>query len=253
MQFARQSLNFIISILFLIVIWQLLTTLGGYDEALFPAPATVFASLIELIRSGRLIEDIIVSLGRFATGYVLAIIPAIIFGLILGRLPAVWKFFDPIVQVLRPVSPVAWSPFIVLWFGIGNIPAIVIIFIAAFFPVLLTTVAGARKVDASYIKIAQNLEVSKLEFLTKFVFPAAFPTIVNGLRVAVGTAWIFLVAGEMVGSQSGLGFLIVDARNTLNLANVLAGIVVIGLLGFLLDRFISVFERFIGRYFGTAS
>lgn len=251
MQFARQSLNFIISILFLIVIWQLLTTLGGYDEALFPAPATVFASLIELIRSGRLIEDIIVSLGRFATGYVLAIIPAIIFGLILGRLPAVWKFFDPIVQVLRPVSPVAWSPFIVLWFGIGNIPAIVIIFIAAFFPVLLTTVAGARKVDASYIKIAQNLEVSKLEFLTKFVFPAAFPTIVNGLRVAVGTAWIFLVAGEMVGSQSGLGFLIVDSRNTLNLANVLAGIIVIGMLGFLLDRLIFLFEKIVGRYYGS--
>lgn len=251
MQFARQSLNFIISILFLIVIWQLLTTLGGYDEALFPAPATVFASLIELIRSGRLIEDIIVSLGRFATGYVLAIIPAIIFGLILGRLPAVWKFFDPIVQVLRPVSPVAWSPFIVLWFGIGNIPAIVIIFIAAFFPVLLTTVAGARKVDASYIKIAQNLEVSELEFLTKFVFPAAFPTIVNGLRVAVGTAWIFLVAGEMVGSQSGLGFLIVDSRNTLNLANVLAGIIVIGMLGFLLDRLIFLFEKIVGRYYGS--
>lgn len=251
MQFARQSLNFIISILLLIIIWQLLITFGGYDEALFPAPATVFASLIELIRSGRLIEDIIVSLGRFATGYVLAIIPAIIFGLILGRLPAVWKFFDPIVQVLRPVSPVAWSPFIVLWFGIGNIPAIVIIFIAAFFPVLLTTVAGAGKVDASYIKIAQNLEVSKLEFLTKFVFPAAFPTIVNGLRVAVGTAWIFLVAGEMVGSQSGLGFLIVDSRNTLNLANVLAGIIVIGMLGFLLDRLISLFEKIVGRYYGS--
>lgn len=253
MKFANQSLNFLFSFLLLIIIWQLLTALGGYDEALFPAPATVFVSLVELFSSGRLIEDIMVSLGRFAMGYLLAIIPAIILGLILGRLPMVWKFLDPIVQVLRPVSPVAWSPFIVLWFGIGNIPAIVIIFIAAFFPVLLTTVAGARNVDADYVKIAQNLEVTKFEFLTKFVFPAAFPTIVNGLRVAVGTAWIFLVAGEMVGSQSGLGFLIVDSRNTLNLAKVLAGIVVIGILGFLLDRVISFFERIVGRYYGSIS
>lgn len=251
MKMVYKLLNFIFSFLLLIILWQLLITLGGYDEVLFPAPATVFVSLIELISNGRLIEDILVSLGRFATGYLLAIIPAIILGLILGRLPILWKIFDPIVQVLRPVSPVAWSPFIVLWFGIGNIPAIVIIFIAAFFPVLLTTVAGARKVNADYIKIAQNLEVNKLEFLIKFVFPAAFPTIVNGLRVAVGTAWIFLVAGEMVGSQSGLGFLIVDARNTLNLANVLAGIVVIGILGFILDRFISLFERMVGRYYGS--
>lgn len=253
MKFAKHSLSFFISFLLLIVIWQLLTALGGYEEALFPAPATVFHSLIELFRSGRLLEDAAVSLGRFLAGYLMAIVPAIVLGLILGRLPGIWKFIDPIVQVLRPVSPVAWSPFIVLWFGIGNLPAIVIIFIAAFFPVLLTTVQGARKVDAGYIKIAQNLEVTKFEFLTKFVFPAAFPTIVNGLRVAVGTAWIFLVAGEMVGSQSGLGFLIVDSRNTLNLANVLAGIVVIGILGFLLDRVISLFERIVGRYYGSIS
>lgn len=253
MKMAYKSFYFVISLLLLVFGWQLLIALGGYDEVLFPAPATVFVSLLDLISNGRLLEDIYVSLGRFFAGYFLAIVPAIILGLILGRLPILWKIFDPIVQVLRPVSPVAWSPFIVLWFGIGNIPAIVIIFIAAFFPVLLTTVTGARKVNADYIKIAQNLEVNKLEFLTKFVFPAAFPTIVNGLRVAVGTAWIFLVAGEMVGSQSGLGFLIVDARNTLNLANVLAGIVVIGVLGFLLDRLISLFERVVGRYYGSIS
>lgn len=249
----KKPINFIVSFILLLTAWQLLITLGGYDDALFPSPTTVFLSLLDLVKSGTLFKDVAVSLSRFAIGYLLAVIPAIVLGLMLGRLPRVWQVLDPIVQLIRPVSPVAWSPFIVLWFGIGNIPAIVIIFIAAFFPVLLTTVSAARKVEHDYIKIAQNLEVNKFEFLCKFVFPASFPAIVSGLRVAVGTAWIFLVAGEMVGSQSGLGFLIVDARNTLNLANVLAGIVVIGLLGFLLDRFISVFERFIGRYFGTAS
>lgn len=253
MEVLKKPINFFASLILLVIVWQLLNTYGGYDDALFPSPTTVFLALIDLVKSGTLFEDVAVSLGRFTVGYVFAVIPAIVLGLILGRLPFIWQLLDPIVQVIRPVSPVAWSPFIVLWFGIGNIPAIVIIFIAAFFPVLLTTVSAARKVEHDYVRIAQNLEVNQFEFLYKFIFPAAFPAIVGGLRVAVGTAWIFLVAGEMVGSQSGLGFLIVDARNTLNLANVLAGIVIIGLLGFLLDRLISVFERVVGRYFGTAS
>ena len=192
-----------------------------------------------------------VSLGRFLAGYFLAVIPAILLGMILGRLPLVWQVIDPIVQVLRPVSPVAWSPFIVLWFGIGNMPAIAIIFISAFFPVLLTTVAGVNKIDRSYLKIAENLEI-KRGMMYKFIFPAAFPSIVSGMRLAVGTGWIFLVAGEMVGAQSGLGFLIVDARNTLNLDYVLAGIIFIGVSGFILDRLIGLFEGWVGKHWGLA-
>ncbi len=247
----KKIINFVIGITLLVTTWQLLVMLGGYDETLFPSPTLVFASVVELMQDGTLLEHVTVSLGRFAVGYLLAIIPAVFLGLILGRMLRTWNVIDPIVQVLRPVSPVAWSPFIVLWFGIGNVPAIVIIFIASFFPVLITTVNGVQKVEPDYIKIAENLEVNRLELLRKFIFPASFPTIVSGLRVAIGTAWIFLVAGEMVGSQSGLGFLIVDARNTLNLAQVLTGIVVIGLLGFCLDRMITLLERTVGRYFGV--
>lgn len=251
MNSIKKIINFVIGIALLVIVWQLLVMLGGYDETLFPSPTLVFASLVELLQDGTLLEHITVSLRRFAVGYLLAIIPAVFLGLILGRMLRTWQVIDPIVQVLRPVSPVAWSPFIVLWFGIGNVPAIVIIFIASFFPVLITTVNGVQKVEPDYIKIAENLEVNKLQLITKFIFPASFPTIVSGLRVAIGTAWIFLVAGEMVGSQSGLGFLIVDARNTLNLAQVLSGIVVIGLLGFCLDRMITLLERSVGRYFGV--
>lgn len=235
----------------IIVIWQCIVLFGGYDNALFPSPVTVGKAIMEMIVDGILFVHLRVSLGRFAAGYLLAVIPAIILGMVLGRMPRVWKIVDAIVQVLRPVSPVAWSPFIVLWFGIGNIPAIVIIFIAAFFPVLLTTVAGVKKVDQDYLRIAQNMEMKRLELMYKIIFPAAFPSIVSGLHLALGSAWVFLVAGEMVGAQSGLGFLIVDARNALRLDHVLAGIVFIGLSGFILDRFISLFELWVGRHFGT--
>ncbi|MFS0576620.1 ABC transporter permease [Sporosarcina sp. 179-K 3D1 HS] len=251
MGWLRKTLNFIIGMVLLVAVWQGVIWIGGYEEALFPSPLTVGTAVAAMLADGTLFEHLRVSLGRFAAGYLLAIVPAILLGMMLGRMPRAWQIVDPVVQVLRPVSPVAWSPFIVLWFGIGNMPAIAIIFIAAFFPVLLTTVAGVRKIDQDYLRIAENMEIRKWPLMYKIIFPAAFPSIVNGLHLALGTAWVFLVAGEMVGAQSGLGFLIIDARNTLKLDHVLAGIVFIGLSGFILDRLITLFEHWVGRHFGT--
>lgn len=253
MKIGKKLVNFLIGMVALVFIWQVIIWVGGYPEALLPSPLSVGKAIIVLIVEGTLFEHMQVSFGRFLAGYFLAVIPAILIGMILGRLPRVWQVIDPIAQVLRPVSPVAWSPFIVLWFGIGNMPAIVIIFISAFFPVLLTTVAGVNKIERSYLKIAENLEIKKLRLMVTFIFPAAFPSIVSGMRLAVGTGWIFLVAGEMVGAQSGLGFLIVDARNTLNLDYVLAGIIFIGVSGFLLDRLIGLFEGWVGKHWGMVT
>ncbi|QBP40993.1 ABC transporter permease [Paenisporosarcina antarctica] len=250
MNLTKKLMNFGIGMVILVIIWQVVIWLGGYQEALLPSPLSVGKAIIDLIIEGIIFVHLQVSLGRFAAGYLMAVFPAILLGMFLGRSPRVWQVIDPIVQVLRPVAPVAWSPFIVLWFGIGNMPAIAIIFIAAFFPVLLSTVAGVKKINPSYLKIAENLEIRNWELMYKFIFPAAFPAVVSGLRLALGTAWIFLVAGEMIGAQSGLGFLIVDSRNTLNLDYVLAGIIFIGVCGFLLDRMISVLERWVGKYYG---
>lgn len=200
MELVKKLMNFIIGMVVLVILWQMIIWIGGYEEALLPSPLSVGKAIIALIVNGTLFIHLQVSLGRFIAGYLLAVIPAVLLGMFLGRSPRLWNIIDPIVQVLRPVSPVAWSPFIVLWFGIGNMPAIAIIFIAAFYPVLLTTVAGVKKIDRSYLKIAENLEIKKMQLMTKIIFPAAFPSVVSGLHLALGTAWIFLVAGEMVGS-----------------------------------------------------
>lgn len=234
----------------LLLIWQLVSTFGGYNQALFPPPLLVVEALFEMIRNGSIITHIEISFFRFFSGYFLAVTIAILLGLLVGQLPAVWRVLDPVVQVLRPVSPIAWSPFIVLWFGIGNMPAIIIIFIAAFFPVLLSTVSAVKKVDAMYLRVAANFEMTHSERMWKIIFPAAFPMIANGLHMALGSAWIFLVAGEMVGAQSGLGFLIVDARNALSLDVVMASIIIIGLLGLLLDQAIRLFEGWVARIWG---
>lgn len=239
-----------IGFILLIVIWQFAIVIGGYQEALFPPPLKVGETLVAIISDGSLFTHIQISLFRFLSGYLVAVIVAVLLGLIVGRLPIMWKVLDPVVQVLRPVSPIAWSPFIVLWFGIGNMPAIVIIFIAAFFPVLLSTVTAVKKVDKTYLRIASNFEMSPFETLRKIILPASFPMIANGLHMALGAAWIFLVAGEMVGTQSGLGFLIVDARNSLSLDLVMACIVVIGVIGLVLDKGIHYFERYVNRIWG---
>jgi len=246
----NKTKHFIIGIFLLFIAWQLIVLIGQYEEALFPSPLVVMEAIYSLARSGELWIHLKDSLFRFVIGYFSAAFPAIILGLLLGKSEKLWAIIDPVVQILRPISPVAWSPFIVLWFGIGNMPAIVIIFIATFFPVLITTVNGVRRVDETYLKIAANLQLNRFQLMTKIIFPATLPAIVSGLRIAVGTAWIFLVAGEMIGAQSGLGYLIVDARNTLDLDYVFAGIVIIGISGFLLDRLITFLEYTIKKFSG---
>ncbi|MFC5560230.1 ABC transporter permease [Ureibacillus thermophilus] len=248
----KNFINVIIGFAILITLWQLIILIGKYDSALFPSPIQVWDGILSLIKDGTLFAHFQVSIMRFLAGYLSAVVLAIILGLIFGRIPLLWGVIDPIIQVLRPVSPIAWSPFIVLWFGIGNMPTIVIIFIAAFFPVLLSTVSAVKNVDKTYLKVAQIFEIKKFELLRKIIFPATFPYIANGLHIAVGTAWIFLVAGEMVGTQSGLGYLVVDARNSMRLDLVMAAILFIGVSGLLLDKVVGLIENWINRIWGRA-
>jgi NitT/TauT family transport system permease protein len=193
-----------------------------------------------------------VSLLRFAGGYGLALLAALPLGLLLGWWSRGLTALDPLIQVIRPISPIAWFPLAVLWFGVGNAPAVFIITLSAFFPILLATISGVRAVPSGYLRIAANLGAPRLLVARSVVLPAAFPTIVVGLRIALGTAWIHLVAGEMLGAQSGLGFLIVDARNFLRTDLIIAGMLVIGILGLALDRLVGLAEWRLRLAWGTA-
>lgn len=190
------------------------------------------------------------SMYRFAVGYLSAVLVAVLLGLLLGWYTNVFQYINPVVQLLRPISPMAWMPFIVLWCGIGDVPAIVVIFIAAFFPVLLSTVSAVKGIDPIYLKVSQSFGIKQPQILWKVIFPAAFPQIANGIHLALGTAWVFLVAGEMIGAQSGLGYQIIDARNNLRADMLLATIVVIGLIGVCLDALLKLLEKSLLRAWG---
>ena len=244
--------NVIVSLAILILIWQILFSVSSYNKALFPSPKMAFDALLEMIENGRLFENIKTSMYRFAVGYSISVVSAVVLGLILGRIPKVFQYVNPALQLLRPISPTAWMPFIVLLFGIGDVPAIVIIFIAAFFPVLLSTVSAVGNIDPIYLKVSKNFGIKQPALTWKVIFPAAFPQIANGIHLALGTAWIFLVAGEMVGAQSGLGYQIIDARNNIRADILLATILVIGVIGILLDGILKIIEKAVMKSWGGA-
>lgn len=247
---VKKLFHICVSFTVLNAIWQTVVSFGSWNRALFPTPLDVAKGFSELVGDGILITGIKDSMFRFVVGYLIAAVSGIILGLILGWFRRAWSFVNPIVQLLRPISPIAWLPFVVLWFGIGDLPAIVIIFIAAFFPVLLSTVATVSKVDQTYIKVANNFGIRQPYMFTKIVLPAAFPQIATSLHIALGTAWVFLVAGEMVGAQTGLGFMIIDARNNLRSDMLLANIITIGLVGLFLDSLIGFAEKKILKIWG---
>ena len=244
--------NVIVSLAILILIWQILFSVSSYNKALFPSPKMAFDALLEMIENGKLFENIKTSMYRFVVGYSSSVVVAVVLGLILGRIPKVFQYVNPALQLLRPISPTAWMPFIVLLFGIGDVPAIVIIFIAAFFPVLLSTVSAVGNIDPVYLKVSKNFGIKQPALTWKVIFPAAFPQIANGIHLALGTAWIFLVAGEMVGAQSGLGYQIVDARNNIRADILLATILVIGVIGILLDGILKLIEKAVMKSWGGA-
>lgn len=246
----KKTRSYIISFAVLVILWELLAVSGLFPESLFPSPVRTAEALGRRISSGALLLDIGASMYRFFIGYITSVIAAVILGLLLGWFAKAWRYVDPVVQFLRPISPVAWLPFIVLWVGIGDVPAIVIIFIAAFFPVLLTTVTAVGNIDPVYLKISDNFGLGRAQTLLGIVFPAVFPQIANALHIAVGTAWIFLVVGEMAGSQSGLGYLITDARNNLRTDTLMAAIIVIGIIGIVLDLLIRHAQQHVERIWG---
>jgi len=243
----------LITFTLVLIAWQAAASLGIWEDYLFPSPLAVAGGILETALNGVLWQHIGISLFRFFTGYLIAAAVAVPLGLIAGWYRNLWVAIDPLVQVLRPISPIAWMPLIALWFGIGNLPAIVIIFLAAFYPMLLSTVAAVKNVDPVYLKVAQNFGTSEKDILRKVVVPAVFPYIMMGMHIALGTAWVFLVAGEMMGVRSGLGFLIVDARNSMRTELVLTGMVIIGVLGLTLDRSIGYLEQRVKKRWGFSA
>jgi NitT/TauT family transport system permease protein len=202
----------------------------------FPSPLAVAKGLAELARQGLLWSYTADSLRRVALGFGAAVLLGIPCGLTLGWYPAANQVVNPVLQILRPISPIAWIPLSIIFFGVGDTSAVFLIFLSAFFPIVVASVDGVSNVPSVYRRAGRNFGLTPVQLLTKVVFPAALPQIIIGLRIALGIAWLVVVAAEMIAVDSGLGYLVIDARNSGKRYDlVVAAMLLIGAIGLALD------------------
>ena len=236
-----------------LLMWELLALFSGWSPQVFPGPWKVFLSMWELIANGTLLRHTIASLFRVTAGFYLAMILGIPLGIVLGRLRAVQQFLNPMIQFLRPISPLAWIPLSMLWFGIGDKPAVFLIFLASFFPLVVSTTVAVQSINPVYFHVAANFNFSRYEVITKIVIPGMLPSVVTALRITITIAWLVVVAAEMIAVKSGLGYLILDSRNALRMDYVMDGMIVIGLIGLLLDHMMMRLSKIESVFWGTLS
>src|SRR5262249_55348816 len=220
----------------LIALWTAVWKAGIFHESAFPSPAAVARGFGEEIGSGRLFNDLITSLFRVSCGFVIAVAMGVPMGLWMGQRLAARLAFLPIINFFRNLSPLAWIPFAILWFGVGDASSIFLIFLAAFFPVILATMAAVANIPAVYFRVAQNYGINGLERLTQVTLPAILPQVITTLRVTAGLSWLVVVAAEMIAGRDGLGFAVMDSRNGLRTDLLVVEMIVIGSIGVVLDR-----------------
>jgi NitT/TauT family transport system permease protein len=214
------------------------------DSLIFPTPLQVVTGTMELIEDGSLWEHIGASLMRVGIGFALAVVVAIPMGLWMGRVEGAFRTLNPVFQILRPISPIAWIPVAILWFGVGNASPVFLIFIAAVFPMIVQTAAGVHTIEKRYLRAAENFGVSRAKLFRQVIVPAVLPEIIVGMRISLGVAWLVVVAAEMIALRSGLGYLIIDSRNAGNRYDlVIAGMIIIGLIGLALDGAMRLLEK----------
>ena len=231
-----------IVILLVIAIWWIVVV--RTESAIFPTPWQVVAGALELARDGTLWEHIGASLFRVGTGFGLALVVAIPLGLWMGWVGGVYRTLNPIFQMLRPISPIAWIPLAILRFGVGDVSPIFLIFISSVFPMIVQTTSGVHTIERRYLRAAANFGVSRSVLFRRVVIPAVLPEIIVGMRIGIGVAWLVVVAAEMIALRSGLGYLIMDSRNAGNRYDlVIASMIIIGVIGLLLDGTTRLLER----------
>jgi NitT/TauT family transport system permease protein len=226
-----------------LLIWDLAVSWSRND--IFPRPYQVALGIVELCRQGVLLNYVVASLFRVSIGFSLAVLVGVPLGLVLGWFRPAFLALNPLIQMLRPISPIAWIPLAILWFHVDDRAPIFLIFLASVFPITVSALAAVQNIQPVYVRAAQNFGLTGLDLFRRVIFPACLPQILTGLRIALGIAWLVVVAAEMIAVNSGLGYLIIDARNAGKRYDlVVAGMLMIGLIGLCLDLLIRRLERF---------
>lgn len=252
---SRSNLERFLVVFSLLLIWQGLAYFRVIKGHFLPSPVEIILGLKDLLSigmpPGHMLHDHIgYSLYRVVVGFTTAGLLAIPLGLIMGWSPRIRRILNPLIEVIRPIPPLAWIPIAILWFGIGIKSAAFIIFLGAFFPILLNTISGVLSIDRVFFEAAQTLNAKDRHIFLKVLVPGCIPSIFVGMRIGMGIGWMTLVAAEFTGVRAGygLGYMIMTARDIQRPDEILAGMLVIGLIGLLIDSGLRVCETRIIRW-----
>jgi NitT/TauT family transport system permease protein len=262
---ASRLLRGILVPLAALLIWQALSARGLFNPQVLPSPLAVLGRWLAYLRpayafdpaqmsrlrwmvSGELPQDALGSLCRVLVGFLIGTGLALPLGLAMGYSRLCHALLDPLLQILRPIPPIAYIPLAILWFGLGNPPAFFLISLGAFFPVLVNTIAGVQSVDGIYLRVARNLGASRATTFLRVILPAATPFIMAGARIGMGTAFIVVIVSEMIAVNNGLGYRILEAREYMWSDKIIAGMLTIGLLGLGIDTLMGALSRRLLRW-----
>jgi sulfonate transport system permease protein len=240
---ATSVVQYVVLPVAVVLFWEALCRANLIRVIALPAPSTVGITLWGLCASGQLFGHVGASLLRVLEGFAGAAVLGLVLGVAVGISTTFARLTDLIIQILRPIPPIAWIPLAILWFGIGELSKVYIIFLGAFFPIIVGVIEGIRQTDKRYVELATVLEASPWKLVRKVVLPGALPTIVTGLRIGLGNAWVCVVAAELIAAERGVGYIIVDGREMSRPDLVIAGMISIGLIGKLMDVVLKRLER----------
>lgn len=223
-----------------VLVWWYVTSTGSVPVSILPSLPLVKQAFVEMAQSGQLLDDLLISLSRVVKGFALAAVFGITLGSVMGISKTVCGALQPMITTLRQIPMIAWFPLIVLWCGIGELSKVVIIVLAAFFPILVNTLSGIQSTPQGIIEVADMYRLSRLKRFRKVYLPGALPHILVGLKLGLGVSWMAVVASELVAAASGIGYRMNDARSMMRSDRVIVCMIVIGLVGVLMDKLITV-------------
>ncbi len=231
-----------------LALWELAVRRGLVNPAVLPPPSRVFVRWLDYAKSGELPRDAFASLLRVGVGFAIGAGLALPIGLAMGASDRTYRLLNPLVQLVRPIPPIAFIPLAILWFGLGNPPAFFLIALGAFFPILVNTISGVRNVDGIYLRAARNLGARGPTLFLRVILPASLPHILTGMRVAIGVAFIVVIVAEMIAVNNGLGYRILEAREYFWSDKIIAGMLSIGVIGLAIDTAMARLNGYLLRW-----
>lgn len=248
----RAVKNFALSVVLpaaILILWEIGVRQGTINGNVIPAPTTLCKTFISLVSSGKLQQGLVISFQRVIEGFLIAGVIGIVLGFLMGLFASFNRVMASIVNILRPIPTIALIPIFIIVLGIGEPANISIIVVGAIWPILLNTTAGVMSVDRKLMELAYVYRIGKKKALFRIILPSALYNIMTGLRLGIGGAWMSVVAAEMIGATSGIGYLIMFAKSLAQAANMYVLVLVIGIVGFLIDRVLLILQNKVNKKF----